>query len=78
MVATSGGSAPASLAATSVGGIGVCESAALCRLGMPCVSGTGIPDLDELFMLECEAGFAECSGAREPEDEGDVFGFDSG
>ena len=78
VVATSGGSASASLAATAVGGSAVVESAALCRLGMPCVSGTGIPDLDELFMLECEAGFAECSGVREPEDEGDVFGFDSG
>ena len=36
------------------------------------------PELDELFDMEFEAGFAESSGHCEPEDEGDLFGFDSG
>ena len=38
----------------------------------------GIPDLDELFMLECEAGFAELCCAGELGVEDDVFGFDVG
>ncbi len=75
---TVGGSASASPVAAVAACISVRDSAASRLLGLPCVSGTGIPELDELFMLECEAGFAEDLGLREPEFEGDVFCFDSG
>ena len=46
------------------------------RLGLPVVSGTGIPELDELFDLENEAGFAESLAHGEPDDEGELFDFD--
>jgi hypothetical protein len=75
---TCGGPSAVSPVVLAAGSSAVVESAALCRLGLPCVTGTGCIDLDELFMLECEAGFAESSGLLEPDDEGDVFGFDSG